>query len=135
MIADLLSRLDKVRQTGRGTWTARCPSHDDKGPSLSLKEVEDGRILLHCFAGCEAAEVLASVGLDWSAVFEPRENLKPLRRAFPASDVLECLAAESTIVLLASASVRAGETLTDERMTRLVKAVARIEEGRRLANG
>lgn len=135
MIADILSRLDKVRQTGKGTWIARCPAHDDKGPSLSLREVEDGRVLLHCFAECLPVDVLTSLGLDWSAAFEPRENLKSLRRSFPAADVLECLAAESTIVLLAAASIRARETLTDERMARLVKAVSRIEEGRRLANG
>ena len=30
----LLSRLDKVKLTGPDKWVARCPAHDDRGPSL-----------------------------------------------------------------------------------------------------
>ena len=71
----LLARLEHVREVAvtpedrqRGIvakWTARCSGHDDHDPSLSIALTADGRILLHCFAGCGADHVLASVGLTW----------------------------------------------------------------------
>jgi hypothetical protein len=39
-------------------WVARCPAHDDHNPSLSLKDGRDGRILVHCHAGCEQGAVI-----------------------------------------------------------------------------
>ena len=64
MTADnLLAWLEGVRSTSRG-WTSRCPSHRDKSPSLSIREAEDGRILLHCFAGCTPAEICAAQRID-----------------------------------------------------------------------
>lgn len=52
-----LSRLDGVRRAGAG-WLARCPVHEDHEPSLSVGVAADGRVLLHCFAGCAFADVL-----------------------------------------------------------------------------
>jgi DNA primase len=42
----LLAHLDKVRRTGAGRWIARCPAHDDKSPSLAIRELDDGRTLI-----------------------------------------------------------------------------------------
>ena len=50
------------RQNGEG-WTACCPAHDDRRPSLSLSEGDDGRALVHCHAGCEAEAICEAVGL------------------------------------------------------------------------
>ena len=71
-IEALLSRLEGVRQTGARRWIARCASHDDRHPSLALHELEDGRVLLHCFAGCVAEDVLAAIGLTFEALFPQR---------------------------------------------------------------
>lgn len=43
----LLSRLDGVKEAGPGKWIARCCAHEDRKPSLSIREVED-RVLVHC---------------------------------------------------------------------------------------
>jgi hypothetical protein len=48
-----------------GRWTSRgglccCPAHDDRTPSLSVR-VGRKRLLVHCFAGCEAEAVLAAL--------------------------------------------------------------------------
>jgi len=40
----LLSRLAKARQSGTGRWVACCPAHDDKRPSLSIRELDDARV-------------------------------------------------------------------------------------------
>jgi hypothetical protein len=51
-----------------GRWMAQCPAHDDRSPSLSIREEED-RVLLHCFAGCEVVDVCNALGLSLSALF------------------------------------------------------------------
>ena len=58
----LLSRLDAVR-AHQGAVRARCPAHADAHPSLTLRQTADGHILVFCFAGCTAADVVAAVGL------------------------------------------------------------------------
>jgi hypothetical protein len=55
-----LARLDGVRRAGTG-WTARCPAHEDHVPSLSVGVGVDGRLLLHCFAGCAFDTIRASL--------------------------------------------------------------------------
>lgn len=65
----LLSRLDKVRSTGNRKWQARCPAHEDKSPSLSITEKDDGRILIHCHAQCGGAAVMEAIGLSLSDLF------------------------------------------------------------------
>jgi hypothetical protein len=59
-IDQILGRLDRVRKSGGG-WTARCPNHEDKKNSLSIKE-EAGKVLLHCFAGCTFEQIMAAMG-------------------------------------------------------------------------
>lgn len=133
---DLLDKLSKVKQTGRENWIACCPSHEDKSPSLTLRECDDGRVLLHCFAGCSVGDILGAVGLEFDAIFPPKPPaapaLKPIRRPYPAADVLEVLAHESKVVLIAIADAQAGKPLNRERLS---VAMARIERGRELANG
>jgi len=70
MSADvMLSRLAGVKPTGRGRWVARCPAHDDKHPSLSLKVGDSGALLLYCWAGCSLEEIVAAVGVQLSDLF------------------------------------------------------------------
>jgi hypothetical protein len=74
----VLSHLEGVRLSGSG-WMARCSHHDDKQASLSVKEGSDGRVLLHCFAGCGTADVVVSAGLAFVDLFPPgsRERHPP----------------------------------------------------------
>ncbi len=59
-------------------FTARCPVHDDRSPSLSVREGTDGRALVYCFAGCETRDVIAAIGLTWSDLFPPgHRNARP----------------------------------------------------------
>lgn len=70
----LLSRLDGVREVGRGRWRARCPAHGSKGGTLSVREESDGRTLVYCFAGCTVSEIVGAVGLELTALF-PEKRL------------------------------------------------------------
>jgi hypothetical protein len=66
----LLDRLDGVHQVGRGRWRARCPAHDGKNREvLSIGETTDGTVLVKCFHGCSAADVVAAVGLKLGDLF------------------------------------------------------------------
>jgi len=62
----LLTRLDGVRPRGPGRWSAKCPAHDDRSPSLSVREGDRG-VLLKCFSGCSLDEICRAVRI------EPRE--------------------------------------------------------------
>ena len=68
---DLLERLNKVRRSGSG-WTAVCPAHDDKTPSLSVSQGDDGRWLLKCFAGCDLDHILAATNIEKKDLFPER---------------------------------------------------------------
>lgn len=67
-IENILDRLQKVRKNGQG-WIACCPAHEDKSPSLSINTGDDGRILLHCHAGCVTEAVVSSLGLKPKDLF------------------------------------------------------------------
>lgn len=65
MTAEALARALGGRRNGSG-WMARCPAHDDREPSLSIRGTFDGRVLVRCHAGCDQArvvETLRSLGL------------------------------------------------------------------------
>ena len=124
--ATLLDRLQGVRATGLGQWTARCPAHADRSPSLSVRELADGQVLVHCFAGCGAAEVLAAVGLEFGELF-PERREEPMRHvAMPDRWALTVLARESLVVGLAASEIAEGRSLTPADADRIAQAAGRI---------
>lgn len=127
---DLIARLQKVRRTGDGRWVACCPAHEDKSPSLAVRELSDGRVLIKCFAGCLPLVVMLAVGLTFNDLFPerlPNDQYKPIRKPFPAADVLELLRNEVTIVQLAACDISSGKPLTEEFRSRLTLAAGRIQ--------
>jgi len=138
---NLIQRLAKVR--GRnGSWTACCPAHDDKGPSLAVRELPDGRVLVHCFAGCETESVLGSVGMDMTDLFPPEEKRrqytehgKPsVKPAFYASDLMRVIAFEALVVQIVAFDIAAGKRPSEEDRQRMMVAYQRIDEAMRYAN-
>lgn len=128
-----LSRLEGVK--GRnGAWTARCPAHNDKKPSLAVRETDDGRVLLHCFGGCETESVVQSVGMDMSDLFpdDAKRSQYPIEGApavkFYASDLIRILGFECLVVSICAGDLRRGKPLSDVDHDRLKVAQQRIEE-------
>ncbi len=70
---EFLGLLHGVRRTPRG-WMAQCVSHADKSPSLHIREGEDGRILLHCFAGCSVLDICTALHLTLADLFPANEK-------------------------------------------------------------
>ena len=126
----LIDRLECARRTGPGQWVANCPAHDDRRPSLAIRELDDGRVLLHCFGGCAVADVLHSLGLDFAALFPSGASLNhipPERRPFPAMDVLRCGTFEVLIAAVAAANLAKGIELSHLDRERLLLAADRLQ--------
>ena len=134
----LLSRLNKTRQTGRGSWVACCPAHDDKKPSLAIRELDDGRVLAHCFAGCGFDDIVSAAGVKIEDLFPEKPlhtGAKPIRRPYPAADVLACIAFEVTIAQIAACDMAHGAVLSNVDKARLALAGERIRAAAEIANG
>lgn len=132
-ITAFLARLEGVK--GRnGSWAARCPAHKDRSPSLSVKQLGDGRILMHCFAGCGTDAVLGVLGLTLADLFpEPLAHHLPARRGdFSAIDALRALSRESSIVALAAAELADGRSVDPSRVC---VAAGRIAEALEFVHG
>lgn len=69
VVGALEERDCRPRGSDERGYLALCPGHDDRSPSLSVRE-RDGKVLLHCFAGCPTEQVLDALALPWEALFE-----------------------------------------------------------------
>lgn len=124
----LLTKLECVAETGHSTWLTRCPAHKDERPSLSIKEVAGGTILINCWAGCSAYEIVSSLGMHLADLFPPQNhNEKPLNRQArkrygQAIDALRVLGHEAEVILLAGIELQR----TSQHRERLQLAVDRI---------
>lgn len=140
-IDDFLRRLEGVRKSGADSWIAKCPAHPDKHASLSIKECADGTILLHDFAGCDAATVVQAVGLQLSDLFPERikprtpEERRSAREAFKRSAwaaALGVLGREATVVEIAAHDLAEGKQLDVVDHDRLLVACGRIQGARQV---
>lgn len=59
MTGEAIARALGGRKVGQG-WTARCPAHDDREPSLSIRDA-NGKVLVRCHAGCDQRDVIAAL--------------------------------------------------------------------------
>jgi len=129
--ARLLSRLEGVKQTGPDRWIAKCSAHDDRTPSLAVRVLPDGRVLVHCFGGCSALEVVSAVDLTMADLFEkPLGNLPPLRprERWDRGDVWQLLAHESAVAAIAAADAAAGRPVSPEDAERAGIAADRLAD-------
>lgn len=130
----LLSRLDGVKDRGHGRWLAKCPAHDDRSPSLSVREADDGVVLLKCFSGCCVADIVAAVGLELRDLFpkslDGTHSRKPLRNRVSAAERLQTIDHEAAVVCVIAKDLADGASVTDELKQRLLTAATRIGEAR-----
>lgn len=130
-IDNFLSKLSKVRRRGGGQWMASCPCHEDKTPSLSIKD-DNGTILIHCF-GCGAGgvNVCGALGIDPSELFPPSDNYDATqprqRRPFhDAAQVLEHLAFEALVLHVIGNDMLKNGSITPDERERLAQASVRV---------
>jgi len=85
---DIAAKVLGGRRAG-ASWMARCPTHNDREPSLSIRQAEDGTVPVRCHAGGEQARVitalrlLAAKGYGLHDIRDPPQQ--PNRRFGPAA--------------------------------------------------
>jgi len=83
--AAIVKAIDPKHRKSNDGYVCRCPVHDDRKASLKVSDSKDGKILVHCHAGCDSRDIIAELdrrGL-WPKI--EREQRKPPR---PANDQL-----------------------------------------------
>jgi len=135
MLDAIRIRLEGVRRSGKGD-LARCPAHADKDPSLSIKEGDDGRVLLHCFAGCAPADIVAAMGLTMADLFPPSNQP---RRPLPAPGVSrreleEAVEFEKSVLYFLKSDAKNGRPISTTDMQRGQEARKRIAIAREALN-
>ena len=83
----MLYPLTKYAKKCSGGWIDRCPAHDDKNPSLSIKETFDGVLLLKCFAGCSFEEIIEAASLKGDTLNGSQHAQNAYTRADAANDL------------------------------------------------
>lgn len=117
MTVEDFAELLQAKRTGAGRWVAKCPAHDDSRASLSIREGSEGRTLVHCFAGCSVASVLAALNLRPRELFTGAP-LTPAQRA--QAD------AEREAERIQAAHLRAEDRRKRARLRQLAQAVDAI---------
>ena len=132
---DFVSRLQKVKSKGPDKWMACCPAHEDNDPSLSIAVSPGGKILLKCWTGCGAPEVVHAMGLTLADLFEKPLDYEP-PMAFAQREMKQRRERERWIyrarlmVALAESDRQAGKKQSDHDRQRELAAVRYlIEQG------
>jgi len=125
----LLSRLDGVRETTPNQWVAQCAAHEDRSPSLSIREIDE-KVLIHCHAGCSVHEVLDSVGLELSDLYPPRDpqthSGKPVPRRPDYRGAWLSSVKAFYLLVIATADVEKGKVLSELDRQSVALARSRI---------
>lgn len=104
MTGSELATLLHAKKVTRGKWVARCPSHSDRKPSLSIADGKKAVVIKCMSAGCETREILKALGLTWSDLFYTSRKMTPeLRSRLNDEDVREKLERQLGLVIMLGA--------------------------------
>lgn len=88
MTAQTIAEALGGRKAGSG-WTAHCPAHEDRTPSLSIRDSDDGKVLVRCHAGCDQERVIAALRARnlWTGFrLKSRHAARPIVERQPEND-------------------------------------------------
>lgn len=127
------------RESNRtGEYRARCPAHDGTSRrTLAVREVDNGRVLLHDFAGCDVSEVTGALGLDLSDLFPAEDRVThsiPAGRRWIPRTVLSAVYDEALIVWTCAEILATGGALHHDDLARLGVAARRLRAAAREVN-
>ena len=76
--SEILARFESPKRIAaangcKTTYQAKCPCHNDKLPSLTISEGDNGKIILHCFADCKTEDILSEIGLSYKDLSDRQE--------------------------------------------------------------
>jgi uncharacterized ParB-like nuclease family protein len=133
-IEEIAERLNAKPTRGKtNAWTACCPAHADRSPSLSLKLATNGNILMYCFAGCSFVEICDSMGIDAGDLFQEKHVSKydktNKNKAYISGDaMLELLYKDVGFIEVFASALMRNETPTEKDYAILSAATNRIRD-------
>lgn len=131
-IEKLLSRLDGVQ--GRApTWRAVCPAHPTRHRSRTLKITErpDGGLLIKCFSGCSAPDVLLSIGLGMADLYPRRMHERERAGTLDPGAMLRQLDVDLQAAATLLAVSGGGRELSELQRAHLCRVAGKIRSARR----
>lgn len=133
-IQAVLARLDGVVEIREG-YRAYSPFQEKRNArTLAIKEANDGRVLLHDFAGRDVREILDALGLEFGDLFpgdyraqSRHRKEKAWQPSISARDALQILSVESLVIFMFGRAVANLEDVTHADYLRCREAVRRIQ--------
>ena len=129
-IEKLRQSMSGFRKNGRDQYIACCTAHEDKNPSVSIRELPDGRVLMFCHAGCETVDVLAGAGLSMSDLFPDhgRYNGRPVSPGarWDYRALIRALRFETTLINICANDLANNRPLSESDRQRLIQAAQRV---------
>jgi hypothetical protein len=129
----ITSQLENVVHAQNGQARAICPSHESRNNTrtLAIKESDEGGVLVHCFAGCSAAEILAPLGLELADLYPKPLQSTPGRTftkkaAFSPREALRILSFEITLASMFIDNVIDKRVLSEKDWNRFLLARDRV---------
>lgn len=96
----IISRLECVRKVPNG-YRAMCPAHYGTLPNLLVSQTDDGRVSIHCYAGCTVKEVLGAIHLEPEDLKQGATRRKPMPPDhFEYLEILHSPIMQNTLYLL-----------------------------------
>ena len=127
-VVNLLNRLQKVKSSGRDSWMACCPAHEDKNPSMKI-DIKNDKILIKCWTGCSVEDILGAVGMDFSDILPDKPLYHRSSGSTPmlsSADALRIVKYEAAIIMMYGQDLKAGKTVSEDDRQRFVLAVERV---------
>ena len=115
--------LSKAKRSGPNQYTACCPAHDDNSPSLSIKDSPDGKVLVHCHAGCTQDEVINALR-DMGLWHQPSAHrIKQIKRQSAEGDIKRC----EILLALATSEHKQGIVHSEWERAQIKRAIRFLE--------
>jgi len=128
---EFIHLLEGVRPKGQNQWMACCPAHDDHDPSLSVTEHQD-RVLIKCWAGCDAISIVNSLGLTLGDLFHEKHDYTP-PHAFAQREMRDKQSIRGRVekarqyLAIATAAIKRGEMVTESEINKCRQAKKFLE--------
>lgn len=128
----ILNALNGVRQTGPDTYSALCPAHQDKNPSLDIRYAGN-KALVICRAGCTFGNIVQAMCLEPWEFFADAKPPRPIKgTTLNRRECKAMLEDESYLIKFAQATMQCGGELTAKDVERVLLANKRVRKLRGL---
>jgi hypothetical protein len=133
IIPELSARLKKFKRLSEGRYTACCPVHNDRNPSLGITLKPDGKWVMNCLScGANGQAVCDALGIDVTALFPPSDNPRyerQTRSGFSAWQLLHALEPDLVRLLIVANELKENQAISPDDRDFVAGLILRINDG------